>query len=169
MGDDVIELDGISSALDGAFREVMETMIGLSVGEPGSESPAGGDQLGSIIGLAGPEFRGMLHVTCSLNAATTFASVLLGGEEALEGDASLVGDSMGEIANMIAGSVKRRLDGTGARIHLSLPSVLQGEAEVLGLHGTGDVHYSWSVEGHPVRTSLVYTRDATAFEDICKK
>jgi chemotaxis protein CheX len=43
-------------------------------------------------------------------------------------DSSDMGDAIGELANVIAGSVKARLDQRGTRANLSLPTVLRGSA-----------------------------------------
>jgi len=43
-------------------------------------------------------------------------------------ESSDMGDAIGELANVIAGSVKARLDQRGAKANISLPTVLRGSA-----------------------------------------
>jgi chemotaxis protein CheX len=49
-------------------------------------------------------------------------------------DSGDMGDAIGELANVIAGSVKSKLDQRGAKANISLPTVLRGSAvETVGM------------------------------------
>lgn len=147
----------IPTVLESSFREVIETMVGMGVEGPEQVVQAGGMNIAGLVGLASPEFRGLLKIATTDQGARTFAAALLGGEDMLGDDPSMVADSLGELANMLAGSVKRQLDGSGSRIELSLPSVLEGEARVHGIGATGDALLFWTVEGYPVQVGIVYS------------
>lgn len=146
----------IAEALQSGFRDVIETMFGLTITGPHPPADASNLATASIIGLAGPEFKGMLYIGATEAGARTLAAALLGGEEMLGDDPSMVEDSLGELANMLGGSVKRLIDTTGGNIELSLPSVVGGGGVVHGIGATGEAHIGWTVEGHQVQTSLVY-------------
>ncbi len=152
----------VSTALDTAFRQVIETMFGLEL-----EGPFAGDAvpaltLAGMVGLAGHEFRGMLQVACDEEGARKLAATLLGGEELLGDDPAIVRDSLGELANMIGGSLKRQLDHSGSAIELSLPSVLEGEARIHGVGATDGVWLGWRALGSTIVTSLVYAETTSA-------
>ncbi len=162
------ESHAVSTALDTAFRQVIETMFGLEVEGPFAEDavPAGGAvpalTLAGMVGLAGHEFRGMLQVACDEEGARKLAATLLGGEEMLGDDPAIVRDSLGELANMIGGSLKRQLDHSGSAIELSLPSVLEGEARIRSVGATDGVWLGWRAMGSTIVTSLVYAETTSA-------
>ncbi|MEN6632718.1 MAG: chemotaxis protein CheX [Candidatus Polarisedimenticolia bacterium] len=147
----------LGPALETAFREVIETMFGLAIEGPTRLPAARGMGMAGIIGLGGTSFRGILSIACTPEGARTLAGALVGGEEMLGDDPVMVSDSLGELANMLGGSVKRQIDATGGRIELSLPSVMDGEATLHGVGATGDAHLMWTVEGREVETSLIYS------------
>lgn len=151
------EETAVARALATAFRDVIETMFGLSI--EGPLRPAGNAELtvAGMVGLAGPDFRGMLQVACGQAVASRLAAALLGGDDVVADEPNLVADSLGELANMLGGSVKRQLDVSGSGIELSLPSVLEGEANLHGVGATDGVALEWRVEGFPIVTTLVYS------------
>lgn len=153
-----IEKSEVQCALESAFREVMEMMFGLAIEGPQPADSTAGMAFSGLIGLAGEEFKGLLRVSANDSGSRLLAATLLGGEEMLGDDPSMITDSLGELTNMLGGSVKRLIDATGAKIELSLPSVLEGEGEVHAVGATGEVKLKWFVEGSEVQTSLIYTK-----------
>ena len=111
--------------LDGA-KEVFETMVFMTLEESAEESPDINDEalLGTITFKGNLE--GCLGVCCSPQCAKMVAANMLGMEstESLsEGD---VNDAIGEIANMVMGAVKSRIQEQVGNVEVSIPSVVQG-------------------------------------------
>jgi chemotaxis protein CheX len=111
--------------LDSA-KEVFDSMVFLALeeveeGTPNSESVT---FLGTITFMGSIE--GCLSVCFSQACARDIAAGMLcmGSPEAL-GDDDIV-DAVGEIANMVMGAVKTRLQGSVETISISIPSVIQG-------------------------------------------
>ncbi|MDQ7007290.1 MAG: chemotaxis protein CheX [Acidobacteriota bacterium] len=147
-----LEMD-VASIVEESFREVVETMFALPVEsmEPaGVEDPA----VVGMIGLAGSEFHGLLQVHCTRAAARRLAAALLGGEEMLD-DPAMISDSLGELANMLGGSVKQRVDSTGNKVEISLPSVLEGQFETHDARGSERSEKAFRVDGEPVLVCFV--------------
>lgn len=114
-----------------ATKEVFETMSFLDViqEEPIKENIVIEDiDITAVICLAG-EISGMLAVHCSEDFARECHGLILGEEP----DASNleVCDTVGELANMIAGSLKRRLSAQVDLFELSLPSISLSQGQRL--------------------------------------
>ena len=120
--------------LDGA-REVFETMVfmALAQADPEDADLSNVTLLGSITFKG--DMEGCLGVCCDETCARTIAANMLGmdGDEVGEEDVS---DAMGEIANMVMGSVKSRIQDDVGAIEVSIPSVVQGR-ELKKTHGEG--------------------------------
>ncbi len=150
------ELDTLEMAdvLAGAVRDVTAnchlSLDGPS--SPGHESLP----VAAIVGIAGRDFRGLLHLGCTYHAAATLAAALIPDEEAE--DTALVTDSLGELALMLAEAVKRRLDDISEDIETSLAAVVEGPATISGIGVTGRVRFSWVVDRQPVTTDLIFSR-----------
>ena len=108
-------------------QEIFSTMIMLEV-TPG-EAFNRGDQMltnsiSGLVGLAG-SIKGMVAVHLPNPAAKAVTKAFLGIEvEKIDDD---VRDAIGELANMLAGSIKSALDPKGSDIKLSMPSAVYGE------------------------------------------
>jgi CheY-specific phosphatase CheX len=152
---EAVRLDA-THLVEDAFREVLAMMFGLAVDGPQSSPEDLGEVLTGTIGLTGPAFQGLLQIRCSREAARSLAAAMLGGEEMLDEDASLISDSLGELANMLGGAVKQRIDQTGVRIEISLPSVVEGELEAEQDEQTQRTVLDFLVDGDPIRTILVH-------------
>jgi CheY-specific phosphatase CheX len=152
----VTDVDMVAVALDRAFRQVIGTMFGLTIEGPFDARETSALTIAGLVGLAGHDFRGMLQVACSDAAARKLAAALLGGEEPVTDDPAILRDSLGELANMIGGSLKRQLDDSGSAIELSLPTVLEGQSQIHGVGATDGAWLGWRVEDSPMVTSLVY-------------
>ncbi len=110
---------------DGA-KEVFETMIFMNISEsPDQNERLSGDTYLGSITFKG-DIEGCLGVTMTQVCAETVASNMLclePGEEIPEGD---LADAIGEVANMVMGSVKTRVQDTIPNIELSIPTVIFG-------------------------------------------
>ncbi|GEM_PF-3519558 len=147
----------VGTILAEAFRENIEMMFGLPLEGPKEGSGDEHMTMSGMVGLGGPEFRGLLQIACTDQGARKLAATLLGGEEMLGDDPAMIADGLGELANLVGGAIKRHLDESGGNIELSLPSVLEGEGNLLGVSNSERVTLRWIVDGEEVETSLVYT------------
>jgi chemotaxis protein CheX len=108
-------------------QEIFSSMIMLDV-TPGEPFIRNNDRLvnsiSGIIGLAGST-RGMLAIHMANDAALAITTAFLGMDvKKIDDD---VRDAIGELANMLAGSIKSILDPAGSDIKLSMPSAIYGE------------------------------------------
>ncbi len=116
----------LKEALLDSAREVFETMVFMALeeadaDEAGVEEPA---LLGTIT-FKGP-LEGCLGICCGQACAHAIATSMLGmgsNDELGEGD---VGDAVGEIANMVLGAFKARIQNDSGAIEVSIPCVVQG-------------------------------------------
>ncbi|MBP7146497.1 MAG: chemotaxis protein CheX [Acidobacteria bacterium] len=151
----VVEQVDLGAALVESFREVMETLFALPYDGPGTGGEPDSPSMTGIIGLAGPEFRGLLRFSCAEATARRLAGMLLGDEELAASDPA-VADSLGELANILGGSVKRRIEASGIHLELSLPSVLAGRAQMVNVGASAGAQLNWRIEGKSVETALMY-------------
>lgn len=80
----------------------------------------------SMVGFAG-SYSGTISLHCPNALAIQITSAMLGVPEAeLSIDTDDVIDAMGEIANMLGGSIKLVLSKSGTDIKLSIPTVISG-------------------------------------------
>jgi len=102
-------------------------MCGLEV-EPqgdGSEADISGDgAVVAVISLVG-DVEWSIHLGLPRDTAIGVTSQFFGFEIPFDSDD--MGDAVGELANIIAGDVKAKLDTRGLKVELSLPSVVRGE------------------------------------------
>ena len=142
--------------LDGA-KEVFETMVFMTLEEVEGQrpDPAGVTLLGTIT-FAG-SLEGCLGVCCDMDGAKAIAAGMLCMDSPDElSDEDLV-DAMGEIANMVMGAVKTRIQ-DDVDIMISIPAVVQGR-ELRSRANDGMVQIVTATrvgEEHFVEFSLVY-------------
>jgi chemotaxis protein CheX len=114
-------------ALHEATAEVFSTMLGLEVicGEPYTETNARGQSDGiiAVIGLAG-DWIGTASLCCSAAMGCRMSSHMLAAEFA-EIDEEVL-DAVAEIANMIVGGFKTRVESHLGPLGLSIPTVIYG-------------------------------------------
>lgn len=108
-------------------QEIFSSMIMLDV-TPGapfkSRSEMLKNSISGLIGMAG-SMKGLLAIHLPNPVALAVTTAFLGMEvEEIDED---VRDAIGELANMLAGSVKSYLDPKGSEIKLSMPSAVYGE------------------------------------------
>lgn len=119
-------------------KEIFETMIMVDVtpGEPLKEHVSKFKfSLSAMVGFAGFK-QGNLAIHASDNVAKGLTQDFLGMEvEEINED---VEDAMGELANMLAGSLKPFISSNGGKVELSLPSVVHGEEYTLTVINKAD-------------------------------
>lgn len=142
--------------LDGA-KEVFEAMVFMTLEEVEGRQPdpAGVTLLGTIT-FAG-SLEGCLGVCCDMDGAKAIAASMLCMDSPDElSDEDLV-DAMGEIANMVMGAVKTRIQ-DDVDIMISIPAVVQGR-ELRSRANDGMVQVVTTTrvgEEHFVEFSLLY-------------
>lgn len=116
-------------ATSNAAQELAETALGCEFSiDSATDRIDGADLTGCFIALAGEETSVQIGVASDGDGCQALAQSLLGEESALpEAD---VTDALGEIANILAGGVKKRMAGADPTMRLSLPLVLQGTLHV---------------------------------------
>lgn len=110
-----------------ATQEIFSSMVMLEV-TPGEAFKRSNSRLensiSGIIGLAG-EIKGMLAIHLPNEVALAVTTAFLGMDvEEIDED---VCDAVGELANMLGGSIKTIIDPGGGKVQLSMPSTVHGE------------------------------------------
>jgi chemotaxis protein CheX len=116
----------LRDALLGGAKEVFETMVFMTLEEVTDDVPEFSDMslLGSITFKGSLE--GCLGIRCSLDCARTIAANMLGTDPEDDLDEGDVHDAVGEVANMVMGAVKSRVQDHVGSMEVSIPSVVQG-------------------------------------------
>ena len=111
--------------LDSA-KEVFETMIFMGISEASDQTDTiKGDTFLGNITFKG-EMEGCLGITLAENCAKAVAANMLCLEPDEEISDADLADAIGEVANMVMGSVKTRIQDTVSNIELSIPTVICG-------------------------------------------
>jgi len=116
-----------STALLEGAKEVFETMIFMELEEPTEQNKQteGDSLLGSITFTNNIE--GCLSICCSVLCARMIAANMLGIDTPEEIDEEGVYDALGEVTNMVMGSLKSRLQTDGDELLVSIPTVTHGQ------------------------------------------
>lgn len=118
----------ISGKIIDSTNEIFSSMVMMEVsvqGEVGDSVAPLTNSITGVIGLAGTH-KGVLAIHFPHAVAMAITGSFLGMDvEELNED---VEDAVGELANMLGGSVKAILSDNGRDIDLSLPSVISGES-----------------------------------------
>jgi chemotaxis protein CheX len=112
-----IRTDEVAQIVESVFG----TMLSLDVSPSGAPWFPSGNRLTSAVHLTG-DWNGAVLLECNKTQACRFAERFLGTDPCDAVD-DVVRDVLGELANMIGGNMKGVLD---ARVHLSMPSVVDG-------------------------------------------
>ncbi|UCC98416.1 MAG: chemotaxis protein CheX [Phycisphaerales bacterium] len=118
----------LNEALLAGATEVFETMIFMDVraSDEKEQHPKGNTLLGSITFTG--EMEGCLGICCSVSCAKAIAQNMLGLTKAEELDEAEITDAIGEVANMVMGSVKSRIQETVGNLNVSIPTVVRGRS-----------------------------------------
>jgi len=139
------------AVLERAAREVFELMLGcqLTIAAPTQENM----EITSMVGLAG-KLCGVLSVRCNHQGGALMASKMLGVEPANIGPE--MSDALGEIANMVAGNFKNKIEGLSDSCMLSVPTVITGQDYQMQPATDSDaLELSLLCENLPLKISLV--------------
>jgi chemotaxis protein CheX len=121
-------IDEIVDMLQTSIQDVFSTALDLEVSPASIFDLRGDDEplLAGSIGFTG-EVNGMVYLYVKAPFARTLASRMLSLPEAEIDEESIVDDVIGELSNMIVGSVKSRLCDTGKACSQTIPVVVRGE------------------------------------------
>jgi chemotaxis protein CheX len=146
-----------AEALLSGMAEVFETMMFMSVEECNEMYEAiEGDTLLSSITFKGA-VEGCLGVSCNLNCAQAIAKNMLGSDSGSAIPEEEVVDAMGEVANMVMGSVKARLADAVGDIQVSIPTVVSGRELINSLgEETHEVSKMVHVDEEVAHITLLY-------------
>lgn len=145
-----------ADALLEGSQEVFETMMFMTV-EKCSENEVVGDPavLGSITFQGNIE--GCLSICCGEDCARAIAVNMLALEPDEDIDDDGMMDAMGEVANMVMGSVKTRIMDQVGALQVSIPSVVRG-SELTNSMGDDaeEIIMTTFVDEEVARFSLLY-------------
>ncbi len=116
--------DQFDTTMDGAVKEVFETMLGVecsSIDPP--PPPAAPDSTSVLIGLAGV-ISGSCILQIDALSGLRIAGLLTGSDQTGE---EIVNDALGEVCNMVAGAWNRSLPELVSSCLLSTPTVISGK------------------------------------------
>lgn len=151
-----VEADLEKNIVD-ATLEVFSSMIFIDI-------TAGKSQVGqnvsiesdltSLLGLAG-DLKGLVGIHCTEDAAKSITSSMLGMEiDTLDED---VQDAIGEIANMIAGSLKISFAEHNLAIQLAIPTTVIGKGlRTSGISGGGRILVPFTTENGMFAVEVQY-------------
>lgn len=138
----------LNKSISQATQEIFQTMLMMeaSPGQAVTKRAKGFvDSVSAIVGMAGAN-KGMLAIHIPEATALIITSSFL-MMEVTEVDED-VKDAIGELANMVAGSIKANLTEQGQEFKLSIPSVVCGaEYEIDCLTDSEGVCMPFSIEG----------------------
>ncbi|MCD6507807.1 chemotaxis protein CheX [Candidatus Poribacteria bacterium] len=133
----------IRSIIEGT-KQVFRMMLSVDPipGEPKESRETGMKVSGitGIIGFAGERGSCILYIRCPDDVAEILASKMLGAE--FNGMGEEIRDALGEIANMISGSVNSFLSDMGLEFNLSIPTIISGRDYEIDM-GSGDLCSLW--------------------------
>ena len=118
----------LNEAMLAAAAEVFETMIFMDIRESLAQDcpPKGSTLLGSITFTG--DIEGCLGICCSVPCAKAIAQNMLGLAETDELGEAEITDAIGEVVNMVMGSVKSRIQGKVGSLNVSIPTVVRGQS-----------------------------------------
>lgn len=120
-------------------QEIWTSFLMLDV-HPTAPVDASDQSISALIHIHG-SWEGSVIVHCSRALAAHIAAVMFDmAPEELTADE--VGDAIGEIVNMLGGSVKSLVDGPGS---LSLPTVIGGSQYTLQIPGSHQLNEVWFI------------------------
>ena len=152
----------LNDALLAGAKEVFEIMVFMDIeesSEPDRQVEA--DALLGSITFRG-NLEGCLAICCSAPCAKTIAVNMLGMEPDEEISQADINDAIGEVTNMVMGSVKSRLQDNLGNIDVSIPSVVSGRRLENSLgDGAGKVLIKFNIEAEYIaELSLLYRENS---------
>ena len=123
----MIEQICLNKDLIESAKEVFETMVFMDMEEiEDPQSKVEGEALLGLITFTG-DLQGCLGICCSIACARAIAMNMLGIDSPNDLSKEDTCDAMGEIANMVMGSLKTRLLEHFGNLEVSIPSTVTGK------------------------------------------
>lgn len=116
----------LNEALIEAVKEVFETMVFMSVEKADDSQRVEGNAIMGVITFQNG-LKGCLTVYCNQLCAQMIAKNMLGlepDEDIMDED---IKDAIGEVTNMVMGSVKARIQDNGHSLQVSIPTIVKGQ------------------------------------------
>jgi chemotaxis protein CheX len=148
-----------------AAQEIFETMVFMSIQATDQASnQIGNDSLLGTITFSG-DVEGCFDFRCETACAKAIAAGMLGMESVDELADEDANDAIGEIVNMVMGSIKAA-DETFANVQVSIPTVIMGKeiAHTLGERAHGMSACVMIADTYPVGLSLLWREHSTEGE-----
>jgi chemotaxis protein CheX len=137
--------------LEHSTHEVFEIMLKSKL-DPGQPVPLTGVEFTALVGLAGC-VTGILSIRCCDQSASDVASAMLGMPSKEAGEHAW--DALGELANMIAGNFKNKVDGVADKCVLSVPTVITGaDYSFRSLSDVPPIELWFRFHGKPLEVAL---------------
>lgn len=164
METNTVTTSSLKGVLLDSAKEVFESMVFMPLEEVEGQRPdlTGVTLLGTIT-FAG-NLEGCLGVCCDMAGARAIAAGMLCMDSPDDLADEDLADAMGEIANMVIGAVKTRIQDNYQSILISVPSVVQGR-ELRRRPNDGMIQMATTTRvgaEHLVEFSLVYREAAGA-------
>lgn len=111
-----------------AVKDIFETMIFMSVEKASDDddSKIKGDAIMGLITFQNGT-KGCLTIYCSQICARAIATNMLGMNPNDEIEDDDVKDAIGEVTNMVMGSMKSRIQDHNTTIQISIPTIIKGQ------------------------------------------
>ena len=141
-----------------AAAEVLEAASGLKLTPSPAEEDLGGD--GAVIGVIAVvgDVDWSIFLGLPRDTAVALAAKFAGFEIPFESED--MGDAVGELTNILAGDVKRRLDAKGLKANISLPSVIRAESlQVLVQRNTATAKSCFACDAGKLWTGVVSMKE----------
>ncbi len=122
-------LQDLDTHINNAVKDVFGTMLNYEL-EPmtitgDTWTMNGQPHVAGCVGFTG-ELNGVVYIYASEVFARRMASRLLGMDPQAVEAGEMICDTMGEIANMVAGPIKSRLSDNGMACVLTIPAIIRG-------------------------------------------
>lgn len=149
------EISAWLTAVMDAAAEFTETTLGLELGDPSKVRKLPENLTGCFVALVGQEERLQIGLASDPEGCQTLARTLFAADEELPD--SDVTDALGEIANIMAGGVKKRRGEINTGMTLGLPIVMEGHVRIADRQEVA--HVDTAVGDVPVRLLVICNRD----------
>jgi len=116
----------LNETLIEAVKEVFETMVFMSVEKADDSQRVEGDAIMGVITFQNG-LKGCLTIYCNQICAQTIARNMLGMEPDENIENGDIKDAIGEVTNMVMGSVKARIQDGSNNLQVSIPTIVKGQ------------------------------------------
>jgi chemotaxis protein CheX len=156
----MLDTANVNDVLLAGAKEVFETMIFIDLQQATDPNlKLDGDCLLGSITFTG-NIDGCLGICCTINCARIIAANMLGMGPDAQLSADEVKDAIGEVTNMVMGTIKSRMTGIVGNLLVSIPTVVTGRdiRSCLCERNTQTITANATVEdNHLIEFSLLYT------------